>query len=469
VAACTFLHSPVALPALSRAGEICLPERVRAELDGEVQESLLAHELAHLRRRDPLWRLALAAFERIFFLQPLNRIVARQLEAEAEITCDELALRWTAGERESGNGLALARCLQKVAAWSQGEETHMASALIERPSAFVRRVERVLAGPAPTPPRSQLGFLGLGLGVCLGWLGSMGPGIAPMRSVDPVQNSELQDSGLEALRELGYFPQSEQPPAEEETRVPCARLFLPRDGCIQLVTRPSSGSETLGIWSAEENWQQELGVSLQLLSRNLERSPVDPADPSSILLPRDPVYLGADQGRPFRDVQEVMEICGLLDIGLWNLSLQLQRRDGTSVGFATPLPFPSTAELDASMVRLVIQVEEEGERIDARTGEAWSGAGPYEFGERRLSYHLTHWVRPDPQGSLLAKRPQSTLKLVSASLDDLGHALEFACQLSPQARVLIDPKPGTVYQDVVEVLELVEPRFGQVVFTGAHD
>ena len=39
---------------------------------------MLAHELAHLARRDPLWLAFASVVERVFWIQPLNRIARRR-------------------------------------------------------------------------------------------------------------------------------------------------------------------------------------------------------------------------------------------------------------------------------------------------------------------------------------------------------------------------------------------------------
>lgn len=62
------VHSPVAL---GRA-EICLPARALDTLKPTALQSMIAHEYAHLLRRDPQWRVALAIVESLFWLQPLN-------------------------------------------------------------------------------------------------------------------------------------------------------------------------------------------------------------------------------------------------------------------------------------------------------------------------------------------------------------------------------------------------------------
>jgi|CXWL01.1.fsa_nt_gi Zn-dependent protease with chaperone function len=124
--------------------EICLPQRVAADLPAEQQRAVLAHELAHHLRRDPLWLLGGQLLAALLWLQPLNRLAVRRLRAGAEILCDDWALRRNTGR------VAFARCLQQVATWALEAPR---PGLSELPVAGMasehglgHRVRRVLAG-----------------------------------------------------------------------------------------------------------------------------------------------------------------------------------------------------------------------------------------------------------------------------------------------------------------------------------
>ncbi len=94
--------------------EICVPPRALSHLSPEQQESLLAHELAHLARRDPSWLAACRVLALSFFFQPLNGLAARRLRELSELAADEWAVART------GRPLTLAGCLAEVARWSIG-------------------------------------------------------------------------------------------------------------------------------------------------------------------------------------------------------------------------------------------------------------------------------------------------------------------------------------------------------------
>jgi beta-lactamase regulating signal transducer with metallopeptidase domain len=136
------LASPVALG----RREICLPLRAMRELAPDEQRGVLAHEAAHLARRDPWWLLLAATLEAVFFFQPLNRLARTRLQHEAEYLADELAVRHT------GAPLALARSLARVAEWLTADPAPgrlLAPALAEDRASLLGRVRRLLGGEMP--------------------------------------------------------------------------------------------------------------------------------------------------------------------------------------------------------------------------------------------------------------------------------------------------------------------------------
>jgi beta-lactamase regulating signal transducer with metallopeptidase domain/HEAT repeat protein len=135
---CDAAPTPLALV----GGEVCVPPRFLVDLDPEQQRSALAHELAHLARRDPAWHFAIGIIEAVFFFQPLNRLARLRLRESAEFLCDE----WAA--RQTGSPLGLARCLAEVASWvAPGRSPIPAGtmAMAEGGSPLVQRVQRLTA------------------------------------------------------------------------------------------------------------------------------------------------------------------------------------------------------------------------------------------------------------------------------------------------------------------------------------
>src|SRR5437773_8344034 len=143
------ISSPVAL----RLSEICVPELALSELGPEQQSRMLAHELAHLARRDSVWLAGASLIERFFFFQPLNRLARRELETAAEYLSDEWAMRKT------GSAVSLAKCLATVAEWIQASPLGVPVAgLAERRSLLVARIARLLDGRLPSSPASRRGW-----------------------------------------------------------------------------------------------------------------------------------------------------------------------------------------------------------------------------------------------------------------------------------------------------------------------
>jgi beta-lactamase regulating signal transducer with metallopeptidase domain len=126
--------SPIALG----NSEICIPERFATDLDEEQQRNALAHELAHLKRRDPLWQLGAGMIESVFFFQPLNVVARKELRAAAEYLCDD----WAVAQTRSP--LALARCLAQISSWvGAASVPEGMMAMAEGGSPLIDRIERL--------------------------------------------------------------------------------------------------------------------------------------------------------------------------------------------------------------------------------------------------------------------------------------------------------------------------------------
>lgn len=121
-----------------RRFEICVPHR-SVELDADQQDAMLAHEIAHLVRRDPLRLLLARAIECVAFFQPLNRFARRRLFEVVEMRCDAFAVE------RLGDGLALAGCLAEVASWLHDRRVDsLAPAMAETRSSLTTRIETLL-------------------------------------------------------------------------------------------------------------------------------------------------------------------------------------------------------------------------------------------------------------------------------------------------------------------------------------
>jgi beta-lactamase regulating signal transducer with metallopeptidase domain len=97
------LNSPVALG----ASEICLPTEVMDEFSEAHRRSLIAHEVAHLERRDPAWFLGGELIGALSAFQPLIFVVLRAFRRDVELICDEAAVRRTSDRHSLIGALAL--------------------------------------------------------------------------------------------------------------------------------------------------------------------------------------------------------------------------------------------------------------------------------------------------------------------------------------------------------------------------
>jgi beta-lactamase regulating signal transducer with metallopeptidase domain len=71
---------------------LLLPPRLLTNLSREELRFVLLHELAHLRRRDPLANALLVLASAVHWFNPLVRFALTRLRAERELACDELVM-----------------------------------------------------------------------------------------------------------------------------------------------------------------------------------------------------------------------------------------------------------------------------------------------------------------------------------------------------------------------------------------
>jgi HEAT repeat protein/beta-lactamase regulating signal transducer with metallopeptidase domain len=217
------ISSPIALG----VHEICVPDTALTDLDVEQQRSLLAHELAHLARRDPVWLGVTSLIERVFWFQPLNRVANRQIATSAEFLCDDWAVRRT------GSGVPLARCLAQVAEWIQASPLGVPVAgMAEERSLLVSRVSRLLEGVNPTT-RSRRG-LGIAAVAILAAMIVVAPGVSGKSSSrllaeEAPQNSQPDGSNVDGDTGASHSPLESINAGSAISRVPTVRQATSAD------------------------------------------------------------------------------------------------------------------------------------------------------------------------------------------------------------------------------------------------
>lgn len=129
---------------------VWLPASMLTRLPAEQLEALIAHELAHIARRDWLWNALQCAIESVLFFNPAVWWLSRRIRQEREHACDDLAIR------AGGEAVALAEALAML-----GRARHEAPrlSLAAQGGALLRRVTRLLADP-PRARNAVLPMLG---------------------------------------------------------------------------------------------------------------------------------------------------------------------------------------------------------------------------------------------------------------------------------------------------------------------
>ncbi|HUD43409.1 MAG TPA: M56 family metallopeptidase [Dokdonella sp.] len=184
---------PMALP-----HAIVLLPRWSEALSAEQQRAMLAHELAHLQRRDPYWRIVQHAALLPLFFHPLAWHARRRLESLAEDACDAAAADLL------GSGRPLAECLATCLshAHSGPRMPTFAATMAHDASPVVRRVQRLLEEtPMSIRPSSAWLRGGASAAVVLALLSL--PGIAVTTAVagDARRNVEVRTAnGTETIR-----------------------------------------------------------------------------------------------------------------------------------------------------------------------------------------------------------------------------------------------------------------------------
>jgi beta-lactamase regulating signal transducer with metallopeptidase domain len=128
-----FLGSPIAVG----QRDVLLPSWC-GDLSADEQRALLAHELAHLERRDPLWRWLDAIAVALLAAHPLARHAERRLHELSEWACDAEAARRT------GTPVALAQCLAECLEHLLPRTPALAVAMAEPAHGVLARVQRLL-------------------------------------------------------------------------------------------------------------------------------------------------------------------------------------------------------------------------------------------------------------------------------------------------------------------------------------
>ncbi|MGY3088906.1 bla regulator protein BlaR1 [Hymenobacter sp. UYAg731] len=220
---------------------ILLPLGTVAGLSPACLEAILAHELAHVLRRDYLVNLLQTVAEVLFFYHPAVWFMANCVRTERENCCDD-----TATALVGGDPLRLARALTALAEWSQSAVVpaapRLALAAMNRPGALLLRVRR-LVQRRPAAPTLGEGLLAGAL--VLGGLGLLGSSVAlagPLAKATLPTVRRLMHPAL--ANSLAPRSQQPQPTAAFPTAADTIRDTRPADPGTVVITRDKKGRLT---------------------------------------------------------------------------------------------------------------------------------------------------------------------------------------------------------------------------------
>jgi beta-lactamase regulating signal transducer with metallopeptidase domain len=135
---------------------VLLPVSALTGLSAQQLESVIAHELAHVKRLDPFVNLFQIAAETVLFYHPAVWWLSRRIRAERENCCDDVAIS------VCGNAVEYARALATMAEWQSAPAMAMAA----NRSPLAERVARLLGVAKLDRAFRSVGIVGSVLCLC---------------------------------------------------------------------------------------------------------------------------------------------------------------------------------------------------------------------------------------------------------------------------------------------------------------
>ena len=166
---------------------IVLPAGIEQQLSPAELQALLAHEVAHLVRRDPWWLWLGEVLCTCLAFQPLNFLARRRWQQAAELLCDD----WAVEQQVAATSLA--SCLTRIAEWRLDRRAAlMGLTAVGHSGSLTRRIEWLLrTGRATESKRSRGRTLATLLTFSAGlFVGTYGPRLSFVLPADANDDSE---------------------------------------------------------------------------------------------------------------------------------------------------------------------------------------------------------------------------------------------------------------------------------------
>ncbi len=246
---------------------IVLPERLDRQLSRDDLRALLAHELAHLVRRDTAWLWLGRLLCGCLPFQPLNFLALRRWARSAEFRCDDWAVA------QGIERFTLARCLTNIAQWcSKCPGVAVALAAGGSSGHLTDRVERLVEPPAGedpwSAPRRRHGFAMMA-GLLIAGVACFGPTVRPELGVG--QSEAGTSLGAEGDRPTAQVTVVERSTA---TGIESAKsAAISEDIELSVALRPTGRSDDASLPQADDVaiLEQEILRQSEILRQRTER------------------------------------------------------------------------------------------------------------------------------------------------------------------------------------------------------
>ncbi len=244
---------PIAIGLFKSA--IVVPKTLYDTLGRLDLERIIAHERAHVLRRDVAGNLVQRLIEAILFFNPWVHLVGRHLVLEREAACDDWAVRKTGASQE------YAAFLASLAASIRRPQGHLAtpSALGSR-HALVKRIER-LAGSAVRPV--SLNYYVIGGTVMLFVVLTLAlEAFSPALALAPVQPVALREfSGTDLLAAACAKPNVDAAVTSPAEPKPPHGLRFGGSATVAVTIAPNGNVVHTSIWKSSGNAQIDRSVA----------------------------------------------------------------------------------------------------------------------------------------------------------------------------------------------------------------
>jgi bla regulator protein BlaR1 len=130
------LSSPIVFGVLKPT--ILFPIGLFTNLSTDQVEMILLHELAHLKRLDPIFKSIQTLIESLLFFNPFIWLISKEIEAERENACDDIVVKL------SNKTITYSKALVKVSEYKNFQIEH-GLAFISRKNMLLDRIKRIVS------------------------------------------------------------------------------------------------------------------------------------------------------------------------------------------------------------------------------------------------------------------------------------------------------------------------------------